>query len=347
MSAVKQKARLITYREALGEALREEMLRDERIFLLGEDIGVYGGAYKVTAGLLDSFGARRVIDAPLSEALIVGAGVGAALIGQRPVVEIMYIDFATLASDQIINQAAKFHFMTGGNITVPLVIRTQQGTGRSAAAQHSQSLESWYAHIPGLKVVLPSTPYDAKGLLKSAIRDDNPVLFIEHKGLYNLKGDVPAEEYFVDLGRANVIRGGRDVTILTYSKMTHYCLEAARQAEKEKGISAEVVDLRTIRPLDEETMRKSLQKTGRAVIVTESNKTVGMSAELFARTYELVPDITRVLRIAGKDVILACSPVLEKYSVPSVDEIKEAIENVMCSATDGIDENSKQGAPDD
>ncbi|MGA2478549.1 MAG: alpha-ketoacid dehydrogenase subunit beta [Spirochaetia bacterium] len=317
-------SRTVTYREALGEAIGEEMDRDERVFLFGEDVGAYGGAYKVSRGLIEKFGARRVIDAPLSESLIVGAGVGAALIGLRPVVEIMYIDFATLASDQIINQAAKFHFMTGGHVTVPLVVRTQQGTGRSAAAQHSQSLESWYMHIPGLKVVLPATPYDAKGLLKSAIRDINPVLFIEHKALYTMKGEVPDHEYTVPIGTAEVKREGEDVTILTYSRMVHYALEAA-EALASQGISVEVVDMRTLRPLDETTLRASLQKTRRVVIVTESNKTAGASAELFARAYELVPDMKAVTRVAGKDTIIACSPGLEQYSVPSVEEIKEAI----------------------
>ncbi len=318
-------SRTLTYREALGEAIREEMERDDRVFLFGEDVGPYGGAYKVSRGLYERFSEHRVIDAPLSEALIVGAGVGSSIIGLRPIVEIMYIDFATLASDQIINQAAKFHFMTGGNVRVPLVIRTQQGTGRSAAAQHSQSLESWYMHIPGLKVVLPSTPYDAKGLLKSAVRDDNPVLFIEHKALYTLKGEVPEEEYTLPIGRADVKRVGHDVTVLAYSRMVHFALEAADLLMKEKGISVEVVDVRTLRPLDEETLRASLDKTRRVVIVTESNKTAGVSAELFAKAYELVPEMTAVTRLAGKDTIIACSPGLEQYSVPSIDEIKTAI----------------------
>ena len=297
--------------------------------MLGEDIGVYGGAYKVTAGLFDLFGEKRVIDAPLSESLIVGAGIGAALIGLRPIVEIMYIDFATLASDQIINQAAKFHFMTGGNVKVPLVIRTQQGTGRSAAAQHSQSLESWYAHIPGLKVVLPATPYDAKGLLKSAIRDNNPVMFIEHKGLYTLKGEVPEDEYTIEIGKADIKRPGRDLSILTYSKMVHSCLQAAEQIFKSDGISAEVVDLRSLKPMDEEAMQVTAEKTRHALIVTEANKTCGMSAELYAKVHELVPNIKKVVRLAGKDVILACSPVLENFSVPSVDEIKSGISSTL------------------
>lgn len=318
-------SRILTYREAVGEAIQLEMQRDDGIFMLGEDIAVYGGAYKVSRGLLDLFGEKRIMDAPMSEALIVGAGVGAALIGLRPVVEIMYIDFATLASDQIINQAAKFHFMTGGNVSVPLVIRTQQGTGRSAAAQHSQSLESWYAHIPGLKVVLPSTPYDAKGLMISAIRDNNPVMVIEHKGLYTLKGEVPESDYTIDIGKAEVKRVGTDVTILTYSKMAHVCLQAAETLAQEHDISVELVDVRSLRPLDEETIKASIMKTGNVLIITESNTTAGMSAELFAKSYELVPTLTRVRRLGGKDVIMACSPKLEQFSIPSVDDVQSAV----------------------
>lgn len=321
--------RVLTYREAIREGLVEEMERDSSVILLGEDIGIYGGAYKVTKGLLDRFGADRVIDTPMSEALIVGAGVGMAIVGLRPVVEIMYIDFTTLASDQIVNQAAKFHFMTGGNVKVPLVIRTQQGTGRSAAAQHSQSLETWYAHIPGLKVVLPSTPHDAKGLIKAAIRDDNPVMFIEHKGLYNLKGEVPEKDYIVEIGKANIRKTGSDITILTYSKMVYACLQAAEELEKDEGISAEVVDLRSINPIDDEQIKNSVSKTQRALVVTESNKTAGMSAELFARVVELVPNVKRVSRLAGKDVVIGCSPILEKASVPSVEEIKKTVMELL------------------
>ena len=319
----------LTYRDAIREGLVEEMKRDENIVLFGEDIGIYGGAYKVTKGLLDKFGPDRVIDSPMSEALIVGAGVGMAIMGLRPVVEIMYIDFATLASDQIINQAAKYHFMTGGNVKVPMVIRTQQGTGRSAAAQHSQSLETWYAHIPGLKVVLPSTPYDAKGLIKAAIRDDNPVMFIEHKALYNLKGEVPEEDYVVEIGKADVKKSGNDITILTYSKMVHVCLQAAQEIEKERGISVEVVDLRSIAPIDDRSIKNSISKTQRALIVTEANKTAGMSAEIFSRVIELVPSVKKVARLAGKDTVIACSPILEKTSVPSVEEVKEAIMDLV------------------
>jgi len=320
--------RELTYRDAIREGILEEMRRDEKVCLLGEDIGVYGGAYKVTHGLLEEFGPFRVLDTPMSEALIVGAAVGMALLGLRPVAEIMYIDFVTLAMDQIVNQAAKFHFMSGGKVKVPLVIRTQGGTGRSAAAQHSQSLEAWFVHIPGLKVVMPSTPYDAKGLIKSAIRDDNPVLFIEHKGLYNFKGPVPEEEYMVEIGKADLKREGTDLSIISYSKMIHSCLSVA-QALEEEGISVEVLDLRTLRPLDDVALKKTAEKTKRVLIVTEANKTAGMSAEIFARVIELVPNVQRVSRIAGKDVIIGCSPVLEKASIPSEEEIFQAAIEVV------------------
>lgn len=319
----------MTYRDAIREGLREEMKHDNSVCLLGEDIGVYGGAYKVTRGLLDEFGPMRVLDTPMSEALIVGAAVGMALVGLRPVAEIMYIDFATLAMDQIVNQAAKFHFMTGGKAKVPMVLRTQGGTGRSAAAQHSQSLEAWFAHIPGLKVVMPATPADAKGLIKAAIRDGNPVIFIEHKGLYNTKGPVPEGEYVVEIGKADVKREGRDLTIISYSKMLHACLSVAEKLAKE-GISAEVLDLRSLRPIDDEAIKKSGEKTGRVLVVTEANKTVGMSAEILARVVELLPG-ARMARLAGKDVVIGCSPILERSSIPSEEEIIEAAMKLLAS----------------
>ncbi|HDN58923.1 MAG TPA: alpha-ketoacid dehydrogenase subunit beta [Candidatus Marinimicrobia bacterium] len=320
---------LMTYRDAIREGLAEEMKRDDRVCLLGEDIGVYGGAYKVTRNLINEFGPMRVMDTPMSESLIVGAAVGMAIVGLRPFAEIMYIDFSTLSIDQIVNQAAKFHFMTGGRVKVPLVVRMQQGTGRSAAAQHSQSLEAWYAHIPGLKVVLPSTPYDSKGLIKSAIRDENPVVFIEHKGLYTLKGDVDKEEYLIPIGKADIKKEGTDVTIITYSKMVHVALQASQELEAESGISIEVLDLRSLRPIDDDAIRNSVQKTKHVLIVTEANKTLGMSAEIFTRVVELVPDIKEIRRLAGKDTIIGCSPVLENASIPTVEEIKETIRAMM------------------
>src|SRR3990172_1211463 len=260
--------RKITYREAVREALREEMTRDARVFLLGEDIAEFGGSYKVTEGLLGEFGRERVRNTPLSEAAIIGSALGAALMGMRPIAEIMYIDFTAIAMDQIVNQVAKVKYMFGGKAKVPLVIRTQGGTGRSSAAQHAQSLEAWFVHIPGLKVVMPSTPYDAKGLLKSAIRDDNPVIFIEHKLLYTMKGEVPEEEYLIPLGKAEVKREGRDVTIVAYSRMVHVALAAAEKLATD-GIEAEVVDLRTLAPMDEAAILGSVKKTNRLVIVQE------------------------------------------------------------------------------
>ncbi|MCL5019329.1 MAG: alpha-ketoacid dehydrogenase subunit beta, partial [Patescibacteria group bacterium] len=253
------------YWEALNQALKEEMNRDPLVFCMGEGIGQRGGSFKVTTGLWEEFGSERIMDTPLSEASFTGAGVGAAIIGTRPVVEIMFIDFTALILDQIVNQAAKYNFMSGGKGRVPLVLRTQGGCGNGIAAQHSQSLESWYYHIPGLKVVMPATPADAKGLLKTSIRDDDPVIFIEHKRLYQTKGLVPIEEYLIPLGKADIKRSGKDVTIVTYSLMTLRCLEAAEQLASE-GIDAEIIDLRSIYPMDKETILSSVKKTNKLVI---------------------------------------------------------------------------------
>ncbi len=257
---------IITYREALNQALREEMRRDPRVFLMGEEIGVYQGAYKVTQGLLDEFGPRRVIDTPISEAGFVGAGVGAAMAGLRPVVEMMTFNFALVAIDQIVNHAAKILYMSGGQYRVPMVIRGPGGFAVQVAAQHSQSMESYFYHVPGLVVVRPSTPKDAKGLLKSAIRDDNPVIFIESETIYGMKGEVPEEEYLIPLGVAEVKREGTDVTVVAWMGMLHRSLEAAEELEKE-GISVEVVDPRTLRPMDKGTILTSVRKTHRAVVV--------------------------------------------------------------------------------
>jgi len=273
--------REITIVEALREALAEEMSRDPTVFLMGEDIGRANGVFNVTAGLQDEFGKERVIDTPISEAGFTGMGIGAALTGMRPVVEILFCDFMTLAMDQIVNQAAKLHYMTGGQAKVPLVIRTLMGAGRGAAAQHSQSLHAWVAHIPGLKVVMPSTPYDAKGLLKSAIRDDNPVIFFEDKMSYQVKGLVPVGEYTVPLGVADVKRVGTDVTFVATSSMVQVALAAAEVLAQE-GISAEVVDPRTLKPLDKETILESVKKTGRAVIIDEGHLSYGVTAEIAA-----------------------------------------------------------------
>lgn len=314
--------RELTYREALNEALREEMQRDERVFLFGEDIGIYGGANGVTKGLMDEFGEKRVMDTPISEAVITGAAAGAALVGTRPVAEIMFVDFLALAMDQLVNQAAKMRYMFGGKARVPMVIRTQGGAHRSWAAQHGQSLEAWFMHVPGLYVVMPSTPGDAKGLLKAAIRDDNPVLFIEHKAIYLSKGPVPEGDYVIPLGQADVKRQGKDVTIVTYSRQTLYALEAAEKLAGE-GIDAEVIDLRCLNPLDMDTVVSSVRKTNRVVIVAEDVKTAGVSAEISARITETAFDYldAPVVRCAGRDVPLPCVSHLERAAIPSADEI--------------------------
>lgn len=270
-----------TYRDAIREALREEMARDERVLILGEEVGVWGGTYAVTRGLLDEFGAARVIDTPIAEAAIVGAAVGAAMGGLRPIAELMTINFSLEAMDQIVNNMAKIHYMFGGQIKVPLVIRTPAGWGQLAAT-HSQTFESWFAHIPGLIVVMPATPYDAKGLLKTAIRSENPVMFIEHARLYGVRGEVPDGEYTLPMGVSDVKRPGRDVTIVSYSRMLHVALVAAEELARER-IECEVIDLRTLRPLDMGPAYESVKKTHRALIVTEDWTTCGMGAELAAR----------------------------------------------------------------
>lgn len=311
-----------TYREALQQALREEMQRDSSVFLLGEDIGTFEGAYKVTAGLLKEFGPKRVRDTPIAEEGFVGAGIGAAMLGLRPVIEIMTINFILLATDQIVNNAAKMRHMFGGAVSIPLVIRTPGGGGHQLAAQHSQSLEVWFAHIPGLKVVAPATPADAKGLLKTAIRDDNPVLFIENLALYNTRGEVPEGEYTIPFGRAEVKRQGRDVTIVAHSRMTLLALEAAERLAKD-GISAEVVDLRSLRPLDRATVVASVQRTNRAVVVEEGWPTYGISAEVAATISSEAFDYldAPVVRIGGAEVPMPYAKVLERKALPSVDDI--------------------------
>lgn len=316
----------LMYREALNRALLEEMHRDPLVFVMGVGIAERGGSYKVTKGLLEKFGPERVIDTPISEASFTGCGVGAALVGTRPVVEILFIDFTTLVMDQIVNQAAKYEFMSGGQGNVPMVLRTQGGVGNGLAAQHSQSLEALFYHIPGLKVVMPSTPMDALGLLKSAIRDDGPVIFIEHKLLYMSEGSVPDEEYSVPLGKADIKKTGEHVTLVTYSYMTLKCLEAAALMEEE-GISVEVVDLRTLTPLDKETVLNSARKTGRVIIVHEACKRGGVGGDIAAMIMEEAYDDLDgpVMRIAGKNTPIPYNIGIEKASVPSVEEIVEGI----------------------
>jgi len=324
--------RRITYREALKEAMQEEMRRDASVFLLGEDIGRYGGVYSVTKGLFEEFGQERVKDTPLSEAVIVGAATGAAAVGTRPIAEIMYIDFMTFCMDQVVNQAAKMRYMFGGKIKVPMVIRTQGGAGTFCAAQHSESLESWFIHVPGLKVVMPSTPYDAKGLLKSSVREDNVVVFIEHNLLYSTKGQVPREEYILPIGVADVKREGDDVTIIAYSRMVLTVLEAADELAKAE-INAEVIDIRTLSPLDIDTIADSVKKTGKVVICEADCKTGGVGAEILSQICEHAFDYLDgpVLRVAGKDTPIPHSPVLEKAAVPDKDEIIKAVKSLCTS----------------
>jgi len=323
--------REITYAEAIREALRQEMQRDKSVFLLGEDIGIYGGAFGVTYGLVEEFGEERVRDTPISELAIVGAAVGAALTGMRPVAEIMFMDFVTLAMEQIVNQAAKLRFMFGGKAKVPMVLRTAAGSGTGAAAQHSQSLEAWFMHVPGLKVAMPSTPYDAKGLLLSSIRDDNPIIFIEHKLLYKKKGPVPEGDYTVPLGVADVKREGRDITVVPTSIMVHRALAAAEKLAQE-GISVEVIDPRTLKPLDSEAIIRSVMKTGRALVVHEACKTGGIGGEIVARIVESEAfDYLEapVRRLCGLDIPIPYNRNLERHAAPQEEDIVRAVRELV------------------
>ena len=322
--------RVISYAEAIQEALREEMQRDGRVFLMGEDIGLYGGAYGATRGLFKEFGQWRVIDTPISEATIAGAAVGASMAGMRPVAEIMYVDFTPLAMDQIANQGAKNRYMFGGKTIVPMVIRTEGGAGRAIAAHHSQSLESLWTHFPGIYVVMPSTPYDVKGLLKASIRDNNPIMFIEHKMLYKTKGRVPQEDYIIPLGIADVKREGKDVTIVTYSRQVLNALEAA-QILAEEGIQAEVIDLRCLKPLDIETVVNSVKKTGRFVGVTESYENTSFINEVMALVNELAFDWldAPMMRVAAANVPIPRAEVLENLAIPDVEKIVAACRKVV------------------
>lgn len=322
--------REITYAQAINEALRECMREDERIILLGEDIGKYGGIFQVTAGLLDEFGPKRVIDTPISEAGFVGASVGAALTGMRPVVEIMFIDFTTVCMDMIINQMAKMHYMFGGRGTVPMVLRVNIGAGRGAAAQHSQSFHNFFMHIPGLYVVVPSTPYDAKGLMIEAINNDNPVIFVEHKKLYAEKGPVPEESYSIPFGQAEIKREGKDLTIVATSAMTLRSLKAAQEIAGQ-GIEVEVIDLRTLTPLDKETVLNSVKKTGRLIVADESHKTCGVAAEISAFVAEeaIYYLNSPIVRVCSPDTPVPFSPPLEKAFIPDEQDILTAIRRVM------------------
>jgi pyruvate dehydrogenase E1 component beta subunit len=324
--------RTITYREAIREAIREEMQRDERVFILGEDIAGYGGTYAVTKGLFEEFGEKRVRDTPLAEEVITGAAIGAALGGLRPILELMTINFSLLATDMLVNNAAKFRYMFGGQPEMPFVVRMPSGGGAQRAAQHSQMFESWYAHIPGLKVVMPATPYDAKGMLKSAVRDPNPVLFIEHELLYNVKGEVPDEgvEYTVPLQYGEVKRLGEHVTIVTFSRMVHVSLAAAEDLAKE-GIEAEVLDLRSIRPIDIDLILDSVKKTNRVVIAEEGWKYYGTGQGLAALIYEHAFDYmdAPIQHVTGADVPMPYSKVLERAAIPNKNAIVNAVKAIV------------------
>jgi len=321
---------LITYREALNQALREELDRDERVFIMGEEVGYFGGAFKVTDGLLAVYGEKRIRDTPISELAITGAGVGAAMGGLKPIVELMTINFALLAIDQIVNSAAKIHYMFGGNAKVPMVIRAPQGAGHQLGAQHSQSLEAYFMHCPGLRVVIPATPADAKGLLKTCIRQDDPVVFLEHESLYGVKGEVPDGEHLVPLGRANVVREGKDVTLISYSKCVYDAVAAAEALENE-GIDAEVIDLRTLNPLDLATVITSVKKTGKAIVVYEGWRTGGAGAEIAAQIYEAAFDHldAPVERIATLDTPMPYNARLEKAALPSAADIVKVAERML------------------
>jgi len=323
--------REITYLEAVREAMTQEMERDERVFLIGEDVGVYGGAFQVSYGMLDKFGPERILDTPITELGIAGAATGAALVGMRPIAEIMFMDFTTLASEQLVNQAAKLRFMFGGKATVPMVLRTPAGSGTGAAEHHSQSLENWFVHVPGLKVVMPSTPYDVKGLLIQSIRDDNPVVFIEHKLLYKTSGPVPEEPYTIPLGSAEVKREGRDLTIVATSIMVRRSLEAAEQLTEE-GIEVEVVDPRTLKPLDIDTIAESVIKTGKVLIVHEAARTGGYGGELAAQIAESEAFgylDAPIVRLAGRDMPIPYNRNLEYHTVPQVEDIVEKAREVV------------------
>ena len=320
----------ITYREALNQALREEMRRDDRVILLGEEVGFYQGAFKVSKGLLDEFGPMRVLDTPITELGFTGLGVGAAMVGLRPIVEMMTFNFALLALDQIVNSAAKMLYMSGGQFPVPMVIRGPGGAGHQLAAQHSQALEAWFCHVPGLKVAMPSTPADAKGLLKSAVRDSNPVVLIESEVLYGTRGEVPDGEYVIPLGVAEIKRPGRDVTIVAHSKMVLVALEAALELEKE-GIEAEVVDPRTLRPLDAKTIVESVKKTNRAVIVEEGWPFCGVGAQIVDTIQHRAFDYldAPVLRVTGADVPMPYAKNLEHLCLPEARRVIDAVHRVM------------------
>ena len=323
--------RAISYLDAIKEAMREEMARDGSVIQLGEDIGLHGGAFGVTRGLFQEFGCDRVIDTPIAEGTIVSCAIGAAITGLRPVAEIMFIDFSTLAMDQICNQAAKMRYMLGGQVKIPMVIRFPEGSGyKGTAAQHSQCLEAWYAHVPGLKVVLPSNPYNAKGLFKAAVRDNNPVIFIEQKTLYGVKGQVPEGDYIVPIGKSEVAREGRDVTIVSYAYMTRVALELAEKLAAE-NVSVEVIDLLSVKPLDIGPVVESVKKTGRLVVAHEACKTCGIGAEVSALVNELAFEYldAPIQRIGARDVPIPFNYPEERAAIVNEAEIREAVLRIL------------------
>lgn len=320
----------ITMREAISQALWEELERDDRVFMMGEEIGVWGGTYAVTRGFYDHFGEKRIRDTPIAEAVIVGAAIGSAMVGLRPIAELMTINFAFVAMDHIVNQAAKLRYMFGGQFTVPLVIRAVGGGGRQLGATHSQTPDAVFAHFPGLKVVAPGTPSDAKGMLKEAIRSDDPILFIEHATLYQTRDEVPEDDYTVPLGKSKVQRPGRDVTLVTYSKMLEVSKKAADQLAGE-GIEVEIVDLRSLRPLDMEPVVESFKKTNRALIVEEGWRSFGVGAEVSSRLYEEAFDYVDapILRIAQTEVPLPYNRTLEQSALPNVNDVVAGVKEVL------------------
>lgn len=320
----------LAYRDALNEALKEEMTRDERVFLLGEEVAYYEGSFKVTRGLLSEFGPERVRDTPIAEEVIVGSAIGAAMGGLRPVAELMTVNFGLLAMDQIVNHAAKIHYMFNGQITVPLVIRAPQGSGKQLGAQHSQQLEMYFVHCPGLIVLAPSTPEDAKGLLKTAIRDENPVIFLENQNLYSLKGKVPPEEYTTAIGQAHVARKGKDVTLIAYSAAFHLAMAAA-EALSEEGVEAEVIDLRSLLPLDWETVIASVEKTHRVVIVSEAWQTGNLAGEIAFTLQERAFDMldAPIQRVTAKDVPMPYNKQLEQAALPQQKDVLEAVRRIL------------------
>ncbi|MEA4854244.1 MAG: alpha-ketoacid dehydrogenase subunit beta [Christensenella sp.] len=322
--------REITYREAVIEAMDIELGRDPDVFLAGEDIGKFGGAFGASAGLIQKYGPDKIIDTPISETAISGMGVGAAALGCRPIIEIMYMDFIGVCMDEIMNQAAKFRYMFGGQMKVPVTFRMVGGSTVYGAAHHSQCLEALLCHIPGLKVVMPGTPADVKGLIAAAVRDDNPVIVVEHKGLYNMKGDVPEGEYILPIGKAETVREGKDVTLVTWSLMRHKCMEAAEKLAQE-GIDCEVIDLRSLRPYDEQAVIDSVKKTNKLMIVHEANKTGGWGAEIAANIAEKCIDYldAPILRIAGPDTTIPFSPPLEEEFRVNADNIIAGVKKIV------------------